>query len=464
MPQKQKAQEARVLGPESARKNVSPERLKEYTDTLSQMIQCKTVWHPDGRFQSAFDNFYQVLAEHFPLLAQQAERLTFGSGCFVYVLRGKNARKSIMLMSHHDVVDGTDGWHTDPFQPTIQDGYLYGRGSIDTKTPLFAELQAVEELLEEGYEFPGIDLYIGSSNNEEVSGDGMVLAAQYFKAHNIRFEAVLDEGGAILSGQIPGVKAKSAMIAVHEKSRHMFRCTTAQEQKGHGGFGKPGDTPVMRMSKFIAEVSESHIFREKFYPEVEETFRVHVPYMSFPMNKLFGNLKLFSPVIKKVMANIPPAAAMLATSVSFQSISGMDEEDPRAKAKSVEARMFLRCIREEDLFAELKKIRKIAKKYGITVEEESRDYCRPTSWTKRPFHVLEEMLHEDFPDVITAPFLLTAGTDARRLTDVADSILRFAPIDLSPEQFASVHGDDERIAVKNVGECVCFYKDFIRRI
>ncbi len=464
MPKPQNTQEMRVLGPESARKNVSQEKLEQYTDTLSQMIRCKTVWHQDGRFQSHFNSFYQLLAERFPRLTEKAERLTFGSGCVVYVLRGKNAKKSVMLMSHHDVVDATDGWHSDAFEPVIQDGYLCGRGSIDTKTPLFAELQAAEELLEEGYEFPGIDLYIGSSNNEEVSGDGMVLAAQYFLDHNIRFEAVLDEGGAILSGQIPGVKAKSAMIAVHEKSRHMFRCTTTQQAKGHGGFGKPGDTPVMRMSKFIAEVSEARIFREKFYPEVEETFRVHVPYMSFPMNTLFGNLRLFSPVIKKVMAAIPPAAPMLSTSVSFQSISGMDEEDPRAKAKTVEARMFLRCIREEDLFAELKKIRKIAKKYGITVAEESRDYCRPTSWKDRPFHVLEEVLHEDFPDVITAPFLLTAGTDARRLSAVADSILRFAPIDLSPEQFASVHGDDERISVRNIGECVCFYKDFIRRI
>ena len=126
--------------------------------------------------------------------------------------------------------------------------------------------------------------------------------------------------------------------------------------------------------------------------------------------------------------------------------------------------MFLRCIREEDLYAGLKKIQKIAKKYGITLTEELRDYCKPTSYKKRPFRILEEVLHENFPDVITAPFLLTAGTDARRLNDVADSILRFAPIDLTPEQFATVHGEDEHISVRNIGECVCFYKNFIQKI
>ena len=71
-------------------------------------------------------------------------------------------------------------------------------------------------------------------------------------------------------------------------------------------------------------------------------------------------------------------------------------------------------------------------------------------------------MHDNFPDVIVAPFLLTAGTDARRLTDVADSILRFAPIDLNKKQFATIHGADEHIGIKNIGECVCFYKDFIK--
>lgn len=455
---------ARKLGAESDRKNVSPEKRKIYVKKLSQLINCRTVFHPDGRFRKEYEKLYRIIEENFPLLTEKSERLAFGSGCFVYIIRGKNAKRSVMLMSHHDVVDGSDKWKTDPFCAVEKDGYLYGRGTIDTKTPLFGELQAAEELLEEGYDFHGIDLYIGSSNNEETSGDGMVLAAQYFKEHGIFFDTVLDEGGAILSGQLPGVTAKSAMIAVHEKGRHMYKCTASLNENGHSGFGKSEDTPVMRMSNFITEVSNTHIYKEKFYPEVTETFKIHAPYMRFPMNLLFGNLRLFSPVIKKVMAGIPPAAAMLATSISFQSILGVDEENPQARAKNVEAHMFLRCIREEELYAGLKKIRKLAEKYDITLTEELRDYCKPASYKKHPFHILEEVLHENFPDVITAPFLLTAGTDARRLKDVADNILRFAPIDLTPEQFASVHSEDERISIRNIGECVCFYKKFIQKI
>jgi carboxypeptidase PM20D1 len=77
---------------------------------------------------------------------------------------------------------------------------------------------------------------------------------------------------------------------------------------------------------------------------------------------------------------------------------------------------------------------------------------------------LESVLHENFPDVIVAPFLLTAGTDARRFSDIADAILRFAPIDLNKQQFASIHSKNEHISIENIGQCVQFYKKLIHRI
>ena len=454
----------RVLGNIADRKGVSEVKCKEYIAKLSKMIDCKTVWTADDRNRAEFDRFYKLLEELFPNISKRAKRLSFGGGCFVYIIEGKNAKRNVMLMSHHDVVDGDDLWSTEPFSATEKDGYLYGRGSIDTKTPLFAELQAVEELLAEGYEPEEINIYIASSNNEEVSGDGMVLATEYFKSEGIRFDVVLDEGGAITEGQIPGVSCKSAVVAVHEKSRHYFKCKVNSEQLGHGGFGKAADSAALNISRFIAEVNSARIFDGHFYPEVKATFERHVPYMSFPMNLLFGNIWLFSPIIKKIMMGIPAASAMLSTSISFQSVFAGDMSNPTFRAKEAEAVMFLRCVREDDLYRGLEKIKAIGAKYGVKIEETERDYCQPTDFNGQMFRRVEELLHENFPDVAVVPFLLTAGTDARRLTDVAENILRFAPIDLSRAQFATIHGANEHIAIKNIGECVVFYKDVIKKI
>lgn len=446
------------------RKNTTPEKRKAYAATLKQMVDCKTVYTPEQTNRTEYDKFYQVLERSFPLLHQKAERMTFGSGCFVYCIKGKDATQNVMLMSHHDVVDGGEGWETDPFNAVEKDGSLWGRGTIDTKTPLFAELQACEELLAEGYEFPGMDLYIGSSNNEETCGDGMVLATEYFRQKGIHFSVVLDEGGAIVTGMIPGVQQKSAMVAVHEKSRHIYRCKTTLNAKGHGGLNPNKDNALIRMSQFIAEVSRAHIYKGSFSPEVKATFTEHAPFMSFPLNVLFGHFGLFGPLIRQIMLRIPQTSAMLSTEISFTSLFAGDKMDAQVKAKTVEATMFLRCVREDDLLQGLEKIKKIGAKYGVEITEVLRDYCEPTDFSKRPYKVLKEVLNANFPDVIAAPFLLTAGTDARRFTGIADSILRFAPIDLDKEQYASIHSANEHIKLENVGECVCFYKDFVQKI
>ena len=126
--------------------------------------------------------------------------------------------------------------------------------------------------------------------------------------------------------------------------------------------------------------------------------------------------------------------------------------------------MFLRCVREEDLNRGLEKIQSIADKYGVEIQLLERDYCQPSSFESRPYRILREVMNENFPDVVVAPFLLTAGTDARRFTQVSDNILRFAPIDLDQAQFASIHGDNEHIRIDNIGQCVCFYRDYLKRI
>ena len=75
------------------RKGVSSQINAGYVEKLSRMIGCKTVWTHTGDNTHEFQRFYSLLEELFPNLTAKAEKLTFGDGCFVYVIRGKTRKR-----------------------------------------------------------------------------------------------------------------------------------------------------------------------------------------------------------------------------------------------------------------------------------------------------------------------------------------------------------------------------------
>ena len=446
---------ARPLRPE--KENVSPEKSLEYARRLAKMIQCKTVSSDDGFDDTQFAKLRGVMEELFPLVHERLKKMTFGDDCWMYCLEGKDKGRNIMIMSHHDVVDATGEWEHEPFGGEIIDGKIWGRGTVDTKTPLFAEFSALEELLSEGFE-PPCNLWIGSSHNEEIAGDGIPKALEYFEKNNISFELILDEGGAVIEAPMGGIVCKCAMMAIHEKGRFSAECS-AKEGDSHTGLAANPETPVVRMSRFITEVNSKNLFIRKMYPEVKAMFEGLAPYSVFPMRLIFANLWLFAPLLKVIIPKInAQAASMIGTMCSFTSINGgSQEKECRAKAS-------LRCVNDKDFEKDFDAFSKAAEKYGVEVKlaESGNEYHKPANFRLPQFGYVKDCIGEIFPNVGAAPFILPAGTDARHFSDICPCVVRFAPIDIDAQQYASVHSPNENISVKAVGNAVAFYKRFLK--
>ena len=156
-------------------------------------------------------------------------------------------------MSHHDVAMPVGAWEHAPFSGEIADGRLWGRGTVDTKTPLFAEFSALEELLSQGWE-PPCNVFLASSHNEKLGGDGIPTALAYFKERGLTFEVVLDEGGAIIDPPLGGMTCeKCAMVAVHEKGRYKLNCT-ARASSAHAGLtAAVAASPIERRRDYSLE-------------------------------------------------------------------------------------------------------------------------------------------------------------------------------------------------------------------
>lgn len=436
----------------------SDEEINAYAERLSEMIKCKTVSVKGEYDDTEFKKLRDAMKKLFPLVHEKAEKITFSDDCWVYKIPGKDNSHNIMLMSHHDVVEVSGEWKFDGFSAHIEDGKMYGRGTVDTKTPLFAEFSAVEELLAEGFT-PECNVYIASSHNEELGGDGIPKANEYFKENGITFDVILDEGGAIIEPPLGGMKCdKCAMIAVHEKGRY-YLDLKAEAANAHASLtSASSNTPVERMSMFIDEIMSKDIFIRRLNPQVVAMFSHLAPYCGFMMKLLFCNLWLFGPVIRKVMPSLnAQAGGLIGTTCSFNEINGSSKE------KVCTAKAFLRPVDENDFKLDLEKFKEIAAKYDISVTEpDGNEYHAPADMTKPQFEYTKDCIAKVFPQYPASPFILPAGTDARTLTDVCPCVLRFAPIRLSAEQLASVHAENENIDLDAVAAAVVFYKEFVR--
>lgn len=434
------------------------DEIMNYAVRLQKMIKCKTVSVNDSYDDTEFAKLRDVMAELFPTVHEKAEKMTFSDDCWIYKIKGLDESRNIMLMSHHDVVEVSGEWEYEGFSGEIVDGKIWGRGTVDTKTPLFAEFSAIEELLAEGFQFP-CNVWIGSSHNEELGGDGIPTALKYFKENNIKFEVILDEGGALIEPPLAGMCSdKCGMVAVHEKGRIYLNCTAVQGN-GHTSLTAAAkSTPVERMSSFINEITTENIFIRRLNPQVEAMFTHMGPYLKFPMNMLFANLWLFGGIIKKVMPKInAQAGGLIGTTCTFNNIEGS------TASKKCTAKAFLKPVDEKDFETDLEKFKEIAKKYEIEVEmTENSEYHAPADISKPQFQYTMNCIGEVFPQYPASPFILPAGTDARTLTDVCECVLRFAPIRLSAQQLGSVHAENENIDIDSVANCVAFYKHFVK--
>ncbi len=431
------------------------EALKPYGEALARMIRCATVSVKDSHDDTEFAKLRAVVEEDFPLLHQKTERMTFAADCWMYKIPGKDTSRNILLMSHHDVVAAVEEWKYEPFSGTIADGKVWGRGAADTKGSLCAILFAMEEMLREGI-VPPVNVYVLSSHNEETGGDGVTTARSYFQENGITFEVILDEGGGIVEPPLPGMKCDMcAMIAVHEKGRLKLKCT-ARNKSSHVSMTGFKGNPVERMARFIQEVQSQNLFIRELNPQTRAMFDSLAPYCGFPMNVLFCNLCLFGGIIKRVLPKINgTAGAMIGTTCNFQQIEGSTND------RICTATVMLRNTNEEDLKKDYAAFKTVADKYGITLETERDEYYGPADMDSPAYAYTLDCLAKIFPRFAAAPYVLSAGTDAWRLTPVCDCVLRFAPTRMSNQQLGSIHAVDENLDIAAVAEAAVFYKYFV---
>ena len=434
--------------------------LKIAEEKLGAMIRIPTVSKHEHEDLSQFYLYHQELEKLFPLIHEKLEK-TVLNGTLVYRWAGRDREKlPVLFMGHQDVVPASDdGWSVPAYSGVVKDGCLYGRGALDCKGTMYVQLQAVEELLAEGF-IPPCDVYLEYSINEETGGDGAAAAMRYLRDKGLRFAFVLDEGGAVIDEAVSGMNKPYAVLGVTEKG-YMDVKITARGKGGHSST-PPRNTPAARLFAFANEIERKRPFKKKMIPEVKEMFRQMAPAFSFPLRFLLGNLWLTKPLVMAAMPLVSPfGEALMATTCCFTMMRGSDAANVIPKEPYLIAN--LRTSVHQNCEESLAVLKKYGKKYALEFEVLlSRDASPVSDIHSAAFGFIEKTIRTHFPDAGVAPYLIMGGTDCRHFHALSDTALRFCPVRMSNEQNASCHAVDENVTVASLAEGVRFYKRLLK--
>ncbi len=134
----------------------------------------------------------KLLIERLKALNFRIQPLPFGEVSNFWAIRGKH-KPTLVFAGHTDVVPpgDTDQWDSPPFQPSVRDNYLYGRGAVDMKGALAAMITACERFIAQFPNHPGSIGFLITSDEEGPAEHGTAKVVKYLQQQGIFFDYCL---------------------------------------------------------------------------------------------------------------------------------------------------------------------------------------------------------------------------------------------------------------------------------
>ncbi|HEV8580738.1 MAG TPA: M20 family peptidase [Thermoanaerobaculia bacterium] len=435
-------------------------------ERLAGAIRFPTISHEDGRNveAEAFRGLHQYLQQTFPRVHAALTREVVADHSLLYTWKGKDpALAPILLMSHQDVVPVEPGtekdWTHPAFSGAIDGGYVWGRGTLDDKVGVLAILEAAETLLARGFQ-PQRTVYFAFGHDEEVGGThGAAAIGALLERRGIRPELILDEGGIIAEGMVPGVAKPVALIGTAEKG-YLSVELVAEASGGHSSMPPP-HSAIGKLAAAVEKL-ENHPMPARIAGATKSSFEYLAPEMPFGPRLVLANLWLFGPLAEKQFAADPAGNARIRTSTAatvFQ--AGVKENVLPHRARAV---VNFRILPGDSIADVLRHVREAVgpdirvRATGVAEAEPS-----PESATGAPaFGLLQRTVAQTFPGSVVAPNLLSGGTDTKHYQRLSHNVYRFLPIRIQAEDLARLHGTNERVGVESYGEAIRFYAQLLR--
>ena len=425
-------------------------------NNLCELVRCKTVSYRDPSLEdnTEFEKLISLLPTLYPSVWSTCEFKQLPDRALLFRWKGKNDGAPAVMMAHYDVVPvNEDAWDLPAFEGIIKDGCIWGRGTLDTKVTFNGVLFAADHLISEGF-VPENDIYFAFSGGEEVNGMGAVRIVDYFEEHNIEPAFVIDEGGAVVENVFPGVKMPCGLIGIAEKGMIDVKYTV-RSGGGHASAPKP-NAPVDRLCSACTNMLKNP-FKAKLTAPVAEMFDTLGRYSSFVYKIIFSNIRLFLPVLDMICKKSGGELnALMRTTVAFTQMKGSAASNVIPPEASLVSNIRLNPADTVDSAIEyIKKTVNdenvdVSALHGMNPSRISRTDCE--GWDK-----VASAVASTWKGCIVSPYLMVQCSDSRHYGRISDRVYRFSAMDLTSEERATIHGNNEKIRLEALDRTMEFY-------
>ena len=433
---------------------------------LRALIRIRTVSRADETQvdSTAFARFRDELARLYPRVHSLEHELV-GGGSLLFRWPGRDSGDGglgpAVLMAHYDVVAADEpGWTHPAFGgDLVGDGAeqrVWGRGAIDDKGMLCSILEATEAALAEGVT-PSRDVYLSFGHNEETQGSGAAAIVSLLESRGVRAGLVIDEGGAIVEGLLPGVEGPIAMIGLSEKGIAGVELI-AEKQGGHAATPAPNGATVLLARAILA--LETHPSRARLSEPSIAMLEAVSARASGVRGWLYRHARTLRGPLARIMARSgPEQAAVVRTTRAVTRLSGSAGDN--VLAERAIAMVNVRIATGSTVEAALNDIRAVVGD-GIEVRLVYGSDPPPVSRREGPaWDALSRAIADVFPRTIPSPFIMIQASDARHFSRISDSVYRFLPFDLTLGERQALHAIDESIRVSTYLDGIRFFRRLI---
>ncbi|MFA5078596.1 MAG: M20/M25/M40 family metallo-hydrolase [Dehalococcoidia bacterium] len=374
-------------------------------------------------------------------------------------LKGSGEAAPLILLHHTDVIAADKSeWSFDPFGGEIIEGYLCGRGALDTKSLGIMQLLSFLEVKHQGLPL-GRDLIFLATADEESGADHGVEYLLREHAGEFRASLVLNEGSYVVEGIVP--ERLLAMISPGEKGP----CWMRLKRRGLPGHGSTphGLNPLERLSEAVnrlidhkSDLRVTPIVAE-YFRRMSQTWDFLAPYMEDGRNET-----LLKVVEESGLLSAPQINAMLRNTVSLNSLHGGNKVN--VIPSYAEAEVDTRLLPGQGMQDWIAFVKKQLDDDEIQIEFIMRGEGNASDMHTPEYATIEAGLLEHYPGAIAAPYLMLGTTDSRFFRERGIVSYGFCPAVIPAEHLKSIHGTDEKIGINSMRKGTEVYKDIVARL